>query len=233
MKKMYIFVAVAFFFVSSCEYGEYNPENEIDIEKKEFIEWVTKFDYELAETYYDKLSVNFLVDARSLSNGIEPFSLKDVVTHKSEDSLKGENYNFSNDQGTTSVYYYRELIFHNSWGYPYMGSTRMMTMISFGELNKIKLLLIENHSTFPPDERFNEEYYGYEKRSFAEINGKLQEFKLEEMGVSYGIWDVKVADKKDVILIKSTSFVRSYPRYNYISIIHLPSKEFKVLCSRY
>lgn len=223
--KFYVSSVLFLFIFTSCQWVEFNEEVETK-EEENFIEWVNKLTYEEANSYYEETANIFLKDARLCEN-IIPFFIKDVVTHHSSQMYESDDYHYTNDEGITYVYYNDSIIFNNTWGVPYMSSSNMMTMVDYGKLHNMKIILIKNNSTFLPDENHDYKYYAYEKKFFAEINGGLHEYSLREMGVSYGIWEVKSAEMEGVVLIKSTDFVRYYPRSMHITVIHLPSKRFK------
>lgn len=229
--KFYLTAMLSILLLSSCEYVEFNPENIDEPSEKEFTDWVNKFDAELAEAYYESIAESFMHDAR-LQN-TDPFSIKDVVTWRSDKKVSGYDYHATHDAGTTEVLYKDDQIFYNSWNSGYMESHHTMTKINYGELGKIKVLFIANNSWFPADEKFNQPYYGTEKKLFTEIQGELHEYDLREMGVYVFSTEVKSTTKEGVIVINSTSFVRSYPRYNSYTFIHLPSKKFRTICTKF
>lgn len=225
--QFYLISLIVFILFVACDYIEVNSDGDQGLTEKEFSDWVNKFDPELAEAYWENLTYLYMHDARF--QNIKPFSIEDVVTYHTAKDVQGETYHTTKRQGITSVYYGKKLIFKNSWGKSYMSPYHMMTEVDYEKLNKIKLLLIRNHSTFLPNENYPEGYHVYEKKLFAQIKGELHEYDLKAMDVAYSIWDLRPTTQEDVVLIKSSSFIREYPRFDHYTFIYLPSKKFRTL----
>lgn len=225
--KFYLLFLPAFIFLSACEYVDFNPEDTQLSSEEEFTEWVNKLDPELAESYFNNFTKSFMRDARSQDT--DPFSIKDVVTWQSNEQAPNDDYHGTYNAGTTSVYYGSDRIFHNTWNKAFMRDFNVMTMLDFGKINNSKVLYLVNNSWFPPDDTHDEAYFANERRLFAEVNGKLQEYDLKEMGVTYVVLEKRSTTKEDVMLFEGVSHARTYPGYRYFTFIHLPSKKFRTI----
>lgn len=217
MKKTVIFLIVALFY--GCEK---NPSSPCPQDNEDFTTWSNALTLNDVKAIYTSGDL-FMSDARGLSS-ILPFSYKDSITSL---GAIDPSVNFPNttSEGITSIKYKDSLIFQNSWNRYYMDGASSITDIKYGESDGFKFLKIANASYFPPNQEHPSGSYGLENRLFILNDINLIEFNLKGY---YALSEIKSSCTKGVVILYCFDFVRSNPKYQYLILLDLPSKENRV-----
>ncbi len=217
MKKTVIFLVVALFF--GCDKDTSSPCCQ---DNKDFTTWSNALTLNDVKTMYDS-EISFMSDARELSS-ISPFSYRDSITliGVTDTSV---HYPNTTSEGITSVKYKDSLIFQNSWNRYYTAGASSITDIKYGESDGFKFLKIANASYFPPNQEHPSGSYGLENRLFILNDINLIEYNLKAY---YALSDIKSSCRKGVIILYCFDFVRSNPKYQYLILFDLSSKESRV-----
>lgn len=210
---------IVFAVIQGCE------KNSISQELDSFDSWSNSLSLADVQAMYNS-GESFMFDARYLSY-TGPFSMKDSITNLGVDNEDME-YPYTNSEGLTKVSYRDSLIFQNSWNNYYMDPARSMTMVRFGELHNLQCLRITNQSHFPPNLEWSNGYYGTEHRFFIEKEGDFKELILKDYGVSYSLAEIKKSPREGVIILLSSDFPRSFPKFNYLILLDLCSENYKI-----